>query len=146
MQTIDSSSASLQDIWLPPVMAIIIHLVTALLSFPIIWIVARGKEEAVRRTAFLCLMLGNTNSMVLIIMKSLCDNYVPLQQGGRCFSQSAGFASLFTSVGTILSVSSFTLANQQSSTSVNLTILLQSFLFVSFIVDRFPSVSRKLSR
>ena len=62
-----------------------------------------------RRAIFACLILGNANSMPLIVMQSLCDTFPPLQQGGKCYVKSMGYASLFMTVVNIVAVRLFTL-------------------------------------
>lgn len=77
-----------------------------MLALPLTRIIAKDKEEAVRRTVFVCLVLGNANTMPLLVMQSLCSEFVPLQFDDKCYTQAMGYASLFMTVVNIVAVRS----------------------------------------
>lgn len=72
------------------------QLVCACAAWLAVRIIARNKEEAVRRVIFACIMLGNAGNMPMLILQSLCDNFAPLRQQPNCLTTSAGVTSLFS--------------------------------------------------
>lgn len=99
-------SSAMQELWVPVVLAITVFVVTAIVAFPLTRIIAANKEEAVRRAIFACLILGNANTMPLLVMQSLCSEFSLMQFDGKCFTQSMGYASLFMTVVNIFAVCS----------------------------------------
>lgn len=111
----DGDPAALQDLWFPIVLAFAVFLVSGLIAFPLTYLVARRKEEAVRRAIFICLTLGNANTMPLLVMQSLCNTFEPLQEGGKCYTRSMGYASLYITIVNIVTVSANSLSKVHSS-------------------------------
>lgn len=103
--SVDDSSA-MQELWVPIALAITVLALTAIVAFPVTRIIAANKEEAVRRAIFACIMLGNANTMPLLVMQSLCSEFSPFQFDGKCFIQSMGYASLFMTVVNMIAVCS----------------------------------------
>lgn len=95
----------MQELWVPTALAIAVFLVSSLVALPLTRIIAKNKEDAVKRTVFVCLVLGNANTMPLLVMQSLCSEFAPLQFDGKCFTQAMGYASLFMTIVNIVAVS-----------------------------------------
>eukprot|EP00178_Gracilaria_changii_P024990 TRINITY_DN759_c0_g1_i3.p1 TRINITY_DN759_c0_g1~~TRINITY_DN759_c0_g1_i3.p1 ORF type:complete len:330 (+),score=41.32 TRINITY_DN759_c0_g1_i3:727-1716(+) len=96
-------ASALQEIWVPVALAFLIYIITAFIAFPITRLIAREKQEAVKRAIFACLILGNANTMPLLVMQSLCQTFPPLQESQSCYAKSMGYASLFLTVVNIVS-------------------------------------------
>lgn len=94
----------MQHVWIPVLLAFITFLVSALIAFPLTFFLAQHKQEAVRRAMFACLILGNANSIPLLVLQSLCDTFEPLQEGGECYATSMGYATLFMTVINMIAV------------------------------------------
>ncbi|CAN8076853.1 unnamed protein product [Agarophyton chilense] len=103
VQQTGGNASSLQEIWVPVALALIVYLITAFIAFPITRLVARHKQEAVKRAIFACLILGNANTMPLLVMQSLCETFPPMQTAPQCYAKSMGYASLFLTVVNIVS-------------------------------------------
>lgn len=105
-----SSSAgdpkALQDLWVPISLALGIFAVTALVAFPLTRFVGRNKQEPVRRAIFACLILGNANTMPLLVMQSLCTTFPPFESDSKCYTKAMGYASLYMTIVNIVAVRS----------------------------------------
>lgn len=84
----------------------VLSLLACVIAFPVTWVIASGKDELVKRAIFMCLVLGNSNSMALLIMQSLCDTYQPLGNVPKCVTRSTTYSTLFILPVTVLTVSS----------------------------------------
>lgn len=98
-------SVALQQIWVPVALAFLVFGMAAVFAYPITKLIASGKQEAVQRAVFACLVLGNANVMPLLVMQSLCATFPPLMSTPHCYDKSMGYASLFLTVINIISVS-----------------------------------------
>lgn len=117
------NGSALQDIWVPLAAAILIFLLTAAIAHPLTLLFAKRKEEAVRRVMWSCIVLGNSNTMALLVMQSLCDSFAPLNHDPKCVVRSTGFASLYITVVTLFTVSS---GNQRILFLLTLSVSLSS--------------------
>lgn len=95
----------LQDLWVPVALAFSVFLITLLIALPVTALVAARKEVAVRRAMFLCAMLGNSNTMPLLVMQSLCHSFTPLRDNNRCYATGVEYASLYMTVVNMVAVS-----------------------------------------
>lgn len=100
-----SENSGGRSIWVPIAVAFFIFLFSVAIAFPITLVLARGKEEAVKRVMWSCIVLGNWNTMALLVMQSLCGAISPLSEDPKCMVKSTGFASLYITVISLLTVS-----------------------------------------
>lgn len=100
-----SLSSSIQELWVPISMAALRLALCAIISVPLVELIARKKEPAVKRVIFLCLLQGNSNTMPLLVMQSLCQNFSPFHEQPACYARAMGYASLFMVVVNVVGVS-----------------------------------------
>lgn len=111
---------TLQDVWVPITAAALIFIVAAVVTFPVVRFLLKEKEEFVRRAIWISLVLGNSNTLPLLVMNSICDCFEPLSTDPECLVRATGFSSLYTIVFTILTVStSLTLSRFQTQFQPN---------------------------
>lgn len=100
------TAGALQDVWVPLATAVLIFIVTAVIAHPLTLLLARDKEEVVRRVMWTCIVLGNSNTLALLVMQSICDSFSPLKEDPSCVVRSAGYASLYITIVTLFTVRS----------------------------------------
>eukprot|EP00178_Gracilaria_changii_P004431 TRINITY_DN1711_c0_g1_i2.p1 TRINITY_DN1711_c0_g1~~TRINITY_DN1711_c0_g1_i2.p1 ORF type:complete len:396 (-),score=42.94 TRINITY_DN1711_c0_g1_i2:1184-2371(-) len=96
---------SAQELWVPLCFSVIISLAMIIVAYPLTILLARNKSECTRRAIFMCIVLGNSNSMPLLIMQSLCDGYQPLSSNEQCFMKATAYGTLYISFVTFLGFS-----------------------------------------
>ncbi|PXF46922.1 Protein PIN-LIKES 5 [Gracilariopsis chorda] len=87
--------ASSQEWWIPLFFSVVVSIITMVVGFLLSRALARNKAEFTKRTIFMCIVLGNSNSMPLLIMKSLCDSFQPLQEKELCFMKATTYGTLY---------------------------------------------------
>ncbi|CAN8063326.1 unnamed protein product [Agarophyton chilense] len=96
------TQASAQELWIPLCFSVIISLAMMVVAYPLSTMLARNKSEFTKRVIFMCIVLGNCNSMPLLIMQSLCDGYQPLRSNEQCFMKATAYGTLYISFVTFL--------------------------------------------
>lgn len=110
LETVDhgltGNIGSLQEVWVPLAAGVLIFIITAIVAHPPTLLLVNGKEEAVRRVIWICIVLGNSNTVELLVMQSICDSFSPLKEDPTSLVRSTGYASFYIAIRTIFTVRS----------------------------------------
>lgn len=101
----NKGNGSSQEWWIPLFFSVVVSIITMGVGFLLSQILARNKTEFTKRCIFMCIVLGNSNSMPLLIMKSLCDSFQPLQENELCFMKATTYGTLYNTFFIFLGVS-----------------------------------------
>lgn len=100
------TSSTLAAVFFPPVWGLVVPIVGGVAALGTVRLVARDKPDAVQRVVMLCIAMGNSGNMPLLILTALCDNFEPFMKDAKCVSEAASLSMLYCITWNILLVRS----------------------------------------
>lgn len=98
------TSSSLAAVVFPPVWGLVVPIIGGGVALATVRLLASDKPDAVQRVVMLCIAMGNSGNMPLLILTALCDNFGPFEKDAKCVAEAASLSMLYCITWNILLV------------------------------------------